>query len=208
MPIQHESIPDGKRHEPKGISSASDKTVYKANGAASGVWDRIRDTDLDYTDKTKNLFGWNDIADNLYTSGAPKAIASGIRTQLTNNGLASQSDTSRLGPVWNTSTNQFLINDLNAFYSIRISFKATAAAAAGTPYVITVEAETANGPTTIIGSTHMIKGGGYVNHITFQRSLYSGIFINNYGLKIFVTPDTNINLYDIGFVIHREYKET
>jgi hypothetical protein len=208
MTIQHASIPDGKRHEPKGISTAANKSVYKADGAASGTWSRLTEVDLDYSDKTKNIFGWNDIADNQYTSGAPRAISSGVRTLLTNNGLAAQTDTSRLGTIWNTGSSQFLINDLNGFYSIRVAMKITAAAAAGTPYVVTFEAESANGPTVIIGSTQMIKGGGYVNLVTFQRSLYSGSFINNQALKLYITPDTNINIYDIGFVVHREYKET
>ncbi len=36
--IQHRDIPDGQRHEPKGISTASSGQVYVANGAASGGW--------------------------------------------------------------------------------------------------------------------------------------------------------------------------
>ena len=36
--IQHSAIPDGQRHEPKGISTATSGQVYVANGAASGAW--------------------------------------------------------------------------------------------------------------------------------------------------------------------------
>lgn len=208
MTIQHASIPDGKRHEPKGISSAANKTVYKADGAASGAWARIYETDLDYTDKTKNIFGWNDISDTQYTSGAPRSISSGVRTQLTNNGLAAQSDISRLGSIWSTADNQFLINDLNAFYNLRVNMKVKAAAVAGTPYVITLEVESANGPTIISGTTQTIKGGSYENLVTTYRGFYLGSFINNAALKLFLTPDTNITVYDIGFVIQRTYKET
>lgn len=39
--IQHSSIPDGQRHEPKGISSATNKQVYVANGSASGAWSKV-----------------------------------------------------------------------------------------------------------------------------------------------------------------------
>lgn len=39
--IQHSSIPDGQRHEPKGISSATNKQVYVADGSASGAWSKI-----------------------------------------------------------------------------------------------------------------------------------------------------------------------
>jgi hypothetical protein len=36
--IQHSAIPDGQRHEPKGISTASSGQVYVASGTGSGVW--------------------------------------------------------------------------------------------------------------------------------------------------------------------------
>lgn len=39
--IQHSSIPDGQRHEPKGISSATNKQVYVADGSASGAWSKL-----------------------------------------------------------------------------------------------------------------------------------------------------------------------
>lgn len=39
--IQHSAIPDGQRHEPRGISTATDKQVYVANGSASGAWSKI-----------------------------------------------------------------------------------------------------------------------------------------------------------------------
>lgn len=39
--IQHASIPDGQRHEPKGISSATSKQVYVADGSASGAWSKL-----------------------------------------------------------------------------------------------------------------------------------------------------------------------
>lgn len=36
--MQHRDIPDGQRHEPKGISTASAGQVYVANGNGSGSW--------------------------------------------------------------------------------------------------------------------------------------------------------------------------
>lgn len=207
MTIEHASIPDAKRHEPKGASTAANRTVYHSDGAASGTWRKTTDLDLDYTDKTKNKFGWNDISDSLYTSGSPRSISSGVRTLLTNNGLAAQTDTSRLGAVWDTTNSRFLINDLNAFYVMRLNMKVKAAAAAGTPYVVLVEIETSNGPTVITGSTHTVKGGGYTNHVSYTQGMYNGSFINNTPLSIYVTPDTNITLYDIGFVVQRTYVE-
>lgn len=207
MSLQHKDIPDANLHEPKGVSTAANKAVYIANGSGSGAWAKLTDSDQNYSDKTKNKFGWNDVSDNAYTVGSPLSISSGVRTKITNNGLASQTDTSRLGLLWSTANNNFLVNDLNAVYSVRINCKVKAAAAAGTPYVVTFEAESANGPTVISGSTQMIKGGSYVNNLTWTTQFYIGSFINNQTLTIYATPDTNITLYDIGFVIQRTYLE-
>ena len=208
MTIQHKDVPDAQRHEPKGASTAVTRTVYHSDGAGSGSWRKATDLDTDFSDKTKNKFGWNDIADSLYTSGSPRAITSGTRTQLTNNASAAQTDTSRLGGIWVPASNHFLINDLNAAFLIRINMKVTAAAAAGTPYIILVESQSDNGPTVVSGSTHTIKGGGNINHVSYSQLLYNGSFINNQPLKIYVTPDTNVNIYDIGFVVQRLYVET
>lgn len=206
--IQHKDIADAERHDPKGLSSASASQVYIASGANAGSWRKLREADLDYTDKTKNIFGWNDISDSQYTSGAPRAITSATRTQLTNNKLAAQTDTSRLGDIWDSTNNRFLINDLNAFYIVNVNMKVTAAAAAGTPYQLTLELESANGPTVIRGQTDFIKGGGAVNLKSFAIPVYIGSFINNQFLRLYVTADTNVNIYDVGFVVQRTYKES
>lgn len=208
MSIQHRNIPNAQLHEPKNVDSAATKEVYLADGAGSGDWRRITDTEINYADKTANLFGWNDISDSLYTSGSPRAIAATTRTQLTNNGGAAQTDTSRLGALWNTGTNLFLINDLNAFYTLRVSMKATAAAAAGTPYIMLVEVQSDSGSLVFYGNTLTMKGGGYVNQLNAVVPFYLGSAINNTNLKVFVTPDTNVNIYDIGFVLQRDYKES
>lgn len=206
MTIQHASIPDSQLHEPKGVVSAANKTVYVSTGTSTGQWRRITDSDISYLDKTKNIYGWNDIADSQYTSGAPLSISSGIRTQLPNNALKAQTDQSRLGTIW--ASNQFLISDLNAAYALRINLKCKAAAAAGTPYVLRLEIESANGPTVITANEAFIKGGSYENNIAFAPVFYTGSFINAQALKLYVTPDTAVTIYDIGFVIQRTYKES
>lgn len=192
-------------HEPKGIIAAALNTVYKALGGGTGAWVKLTEADLDFSVKANNRFGWNDISDSQYTSGAPRAITSGTRTQLTNNGLAVQSDSTRLGAIW--ATNQFNINDLNALYSIRLAYKATAAAPAGTPYIITTEFQSDTGSLVVASKTEFIKGGGAVNHVGGDYPIYIGSAINNAPLKIFVTADTAVNIYDIGLVVSRTYME-
>lgn len=192
-------------HEPKGIIAAALNTVYKAIGSGTGAWVKLTEADMDFSVKASNRFGWNDISDSQYTSGAPRAIASATRTQLTNNGLAVQSDSTRLGAIW--ATNQFNINDLNALYSIRLAYKVTAAASAATPYIITTEFQSDTGSLVVASKTEFVKGGGVVNHIGGDYPIYMGSAINNSPLKIFVTADTAVNIYDIGLVISRTYME-
>lgn len=206
--IQHKDIPDAERHDPKGLSSASASQVFVASAANAGSWRKLREIDLDYSNKANNIFGWNDISDSQYTSGAPRSVASATRTQMTNNALATQTDTSRLGSIWDTANNRFLINDLNAFYILNVNMKVKAAAAAGTPYQLTIELESANGPTVIRGQTDFIKGGDVVNQKSFALPFYLGSFINNQFLRLYATADTAITLYDVGFVIQRTYKES
>lgn len=206
--IQHRDIPNSQLHEPKDITTALNRQLYFANGSGSGAWRKLTEADIDYSSKTNNRFGWIDVADSQYTSGAPRSISSGVRTQLTNNGLGSQTDTTRLGALWDTTNNQFLINDLNGAYLARINYKVKAAAAAGTPYVVKLELESSNANTVIASSDFVIKGGNYENAISSTVLFYSGSFINNYPLKLYVTPDTNVTLYQTGFVVERLYKET
>lgn len=41
MAIEHVSIPDGERHEPKGASTATIDQVYASDGAGSGAWREV-----------------------------------------------------------------------------------------------------------------------------------------------------------------------
>jgi hypothetical protein len=205
IPTEHRIIPDAQLHEPKGIIAAALNTVYKALGGGTGAWVKLAESDIDYSVKANNRFGWNDISDSQYTSGAPRAVAAATRTQLTNNGLATQSDSTRLGVIW--ATNQFNINDLNAVYSVRLAYKVTAAAAASTPYSILTEFQSDTGSLVVASKTEFVKGGGIVNHIGGDFPIYIGSAINNAPLKIFITADTAINIHDIGFVVSRTYVE-
>lgn len=206
--VQHKDVPDSERHDPKGLSTATSKQVYVASGPNAGSWRRLFESDFDYTDKTKNVFGWNDIADATRTSGSPLVIPSATRTLLPNDGAGAQTDTSRLGPIWDAANSRFLINDLNAVYLLNINMKIKTAAAAGTPWLASIELQSANGPTVVRTESRIIKGGGAVNGQSFTFPIYNGPFINNNYLNMYITCDAAIDVYDIGFVIQRSYKES
>jgi len=205
--VQHKDIPDSERHDPKGLSTATNKQIYIASGPNAGSWRRLFESDLDYSDKTKNVFGWNAITDSQYTSASPRAIVASTRTQLTNNALGTKTDTSRLGTIWDVANSRFLINDLNAMYQMHISMKVKAAAAASSPYLATLEVESAVGPTVVHGESTFIKGGGVVNFASFSVPVYLYTAINNQVLRLYFTGDTAMDIYDIEFNVQRTYKE-
>ena len=207
MPIQHRDIPDAQLHEPKGVVAASSSEVYVANGAASGAWRKIRETDLDLSNQSTNLYGWNHRKDSLYTSGAPLSITGGVKTSFYNDGLHPLTDTTRpLGITY--STGQFITTELNASYIIRVMAKITAAAGASTPYVVKVSMEGGASPLTFAAQDLFIKGGGYVNDLALNIMFYTGSLNTNQPIRIFLTPDTNIAVYDMGYMIQRTYLES
>lgn len=44
--VLHKTLPDSELHEPKGVASAGQASVYKANGTGSGNWQKIDPTML------------------------------------------------------------------------------------------------------------------------------------------------------------------
>lgn len=181
--------------------------MYVANGAASGTWRKVKETDLDLSDKSTNLYGWNHRKDGLYTSGAPLAISSGVKTSFYNDGTHALTDTTR--PLGITYTSgQFTPTKLNASYVIRIMAKITAAAAAGTPYMVKVSMEGGAIPLQFAAQDVVIKGGGYINDIAIPVLFYTGSLNTNQPIKIYITPDTNIDVYDMGYLIQRTYLES
>jgi len=208
MVIQHKNIPNAQLHEPKGVNSASTKMVYLADGLGSGEWRVLSEAEFNYATKANNRFGWNLISDSLYTNSSKRAISSAARTQITNNGLLTGTDTTRLGSIWNVGSNLFRINDLNAVYDLRLTFKVTAAAVATSPYNCTIELEGGAGPTGIASGTLIIKGGGAVNHMSYTTPFALDTTYNDTNLRLYITPDTNIEMYDIEFLIRRAYRES
>lgn len=206
MAIQHIDIPDAELHEPKGAATATDKEVYLADGAGSGEWRKIRESDLDLGTFSENLYGWNYRKDTTYTSGAPLSIASGIKQTFINNGLHSLSNVLRpLGIVY-TDT-QFTPSSLNASYVMRIAFKARTANPQGIPYSIKVSMEGGAVPLQFAAQDQFIKGGSYVNDLALTFLFFTGALNTNQPIKIYLTPDTSVSVYDLNYLIQRVYYE-
>ncbi|WBF78161.1 hypothetical protein MEP402_gp41 [Methylophilales phage MEP402] len=87
MTIQHKLITGADLHEPKGVASASNKTVYVANGSGSGAWSTVA-TDSLALPKGKVYFYNTGSPYTLAHSGstakvAPTTVASGLGSLVT-----------------------------------------------------------------------------------------------------------------------------
>lgn len=71
--IAHKNIPSAQSHEPKGIESAVNKTLYVANGSGSGTWSKIGPQSLSNisTNGVTGQFVAVDGAGNFVLASAP-----------------------------------------------------------------------------------------------------------------------------------------
>ena len=61
----HNTLTGADLHEPKGVESASAKTVYVANGSGSGAWTKQAAVDVTVSDP-QSVFTGNNVEDALY----------------------------------------------------------------------------------------------------------------------------------------------
>ena len=126
MAIEHDSIADGERHEPKGISTASANQVYVSNGAGSGSWQNLAgatntvviNNASDFPDAVSGVIT---LADNtIYIIGADITISDRIEMGANN----SITGNSLYAPVltYTGTGSLFTCTDVNAdFHDLRIS---------------------------------------------------------------------------------------
>lgn len=166
MAIEHSDIPDGERHEPKGISAAAAGTVYIADGAASGAW----------TDPLIPSMGWWDYND-LATQSSPITL-SAPDTILTNDGLGAFTGKSYaltgVADIWDASTNRFDFTGLDLGDTVDIRFDVEVTTA-GVNSEILVDMELGLGasPYTLRVDTSAFKTAG-IHQITVYYGLYIG----------------------------------
>ena len=105
--INHSAIPDGQRHEPKGISTATAGQVYVATGSGSGTW--TQPVDSFTASLTPTSVTGHSSSDQAYT-------VAGIQTsQLLLNVIPpSGTGNTGIGSARITATNQVTITWINA----------------------------------------------------------------------------------------------
>lgn len=186
MTTEHKDIVDAQRHEPLGASTAAAGETYISDGNGSGVWAKMT--------------GWETHLDGQYTSGSPLAVLSGVRTQLTIDGVAFQSGQGLT--TWDTVTSTLNSEGVNYCYHLRIDFKATVTATG------LVDFEFYGGPTLgafLMETKAVEKGAGVENNIIISTEVFADADLAADGLQFFITPAQNTDVYEIGVFIVRSH---
>jgi len=121
--ILHSNLTNSEIHEPKGVASAANGTVYVADGAGSGAWALAEPKGIDTaaTDKVYVSNGsgggvWKTLVnkgwENIDHGGVSQSLTSGVRTLVLNDGAGPATITTyqlpdSTGSVWDASTNSF-----------------------------------------------------------------------------------------------------
>jgi hypothetical protein len=85
--------------------------------------------------------------------------------------------------------------------------KVASGATATTPYTLKVTLEGGSSPLEFAGQNMFIKGGGYENDVAHSFLFYTGTLNTNQPIKIYITPDVAITVWDISYLIQRTYLE-
>lgn len=214
MAIEHKNIAEANLHEPKGVSVASVGQVYVADGAGTGNWVKPEPKGADAASAGQvyvadgagsgsfaHKTGFQYVTDNVYTSGAKRAIATGVRTKITIN---KATDVNENLSIWNSTTNKLETEGLNYCYHIRLAFKASTAATS--PY-IDMEYDIGGGVGVILSKTEtLVKGGGTTNKIVHSSEVFTGsTFVTN-GMEIYITPSGNVDFWDFELFLVRSHR--
>ena len=176
MAIEHNVIPDGERHEPKGLLTAQNGQVYIARGADSGEWVYLP-------------MGWGNYDDN----GAAQVCGTSP-TKLSIDGAGSGTNESYLpreirgsGSLWDTVNDVITPIRIGDSYTVRINLPVTAKS--GTPGTIDLELDIGGAatPTIVVAARTISVSNTPPYTISAAFPIFTlGTFLANGG-QIFVT---------------------
>jgi len=179
MAIEHDVIPDGERHEPKGLSSAANGKVYISRGSDTGEWVYLP-------------MGWANYADN-----ATAQTFNSTAAKLSIDGAGSTSDSSYLpreirgsAELWNTTTDKITPIRAGDSYNVRLTLPITAKT--GTPTILEVQLDIGGGatPTIVVAEVDYAVAKAPPYTVTIGIPVFClATFVTNGG-QIFIATDT------------------
>jgi hypothetical protein len=177
----------------------------KSGATIAGVTAQGEDVRLPYVQA-----GWVNVADSQYTQGAPLAVASGVKTQITIDGLGVTTNKSYADglhqDVW--SGNRLKPDALGEAYNVRLSFT-TAQAGSGSNHYITILADigTDVAPVIIAEETFpILQGQGVPTLVVEAFQFFCLDTFGKNGCRLFVRPSVDITMYGAAIFIQRTFK--
>ena len=210
--IEHASIADADRHEPKGASTAATGQTIISDGAGGTSFGNLDYSDLASAPVVPAQFavqGWSNYTDTA-TSGTPITIPTpGTFVELTCDGLGAITDSTFAYPTgtetWNTSTNRFDFSNLNigdtVDFRVALSIITTAANA-----VIDLEAEFGLGVTPFkiaLDSSAYFKTSGTYTLVGNMTLFIGNDLIQNNPGRLIITCDITGTTVVVGGVFIR-----
>lgn len=197
--VEHVNIPEAGLHEPKGVSTAQDGTVYIADGAGSGSWGDPIPTDLNRS----GFVNYNDYA----TSITPQAISSSTWTKLTNDALGPQTlETyipSTISSLWDSTNNQFDFTELALGSMVEMRLDVTFTTVGANQFVdfrMVLGEGHASEYSIGIGSQHYKTVGTYSRAVTFNMYIGNTLTKDNPG-QLEIYSDGTLNVVVSGWYI-------
>lgn len=148
--------------------------------------------------------GWEFVLDGTYTSGAPRAIAAGVRTQATIDGVLETSRHPTGAQFWNTTTNKLIPNGLNNFGIVRFHIQAQSTAASVNRFEIELDA--GGGAGVIFQETGVFaKGAGNPQNFNFTVLLFAGADFLANGGTFYITPLADATFWEFALTSVQVY---
>ena len=153
--------------------------------------------------------GWINVADSQYTSAARLTILSGIKTQLTINGLGASTNRDYAdgmhSDVW--SDNRFKPFALGDVYNLRLTCTMSQSNAGTGNYVI-FDADIGTDAVPFLAaeqSVQLVKGQGVATLTTISAPFFCLDTFGRNGARLFLTPSTDITVWGLAIFIQRTF---
>lgn len=177
----------------------AEKTGARLAGVAGGL-----DVTLPYPQA-----GWVNIADSQYTVGAPLTVLSGVKTQLTINGLGAATTRAYAdgmhSDVW--SDNRFKPFALGEAYNLRVTCT-IAKSTSGTGHYVVFDADIGTDVAPFLSASQsvpLVKGQGVATLLTIAAPFFCLDTFGRNGARLFITPSTDITIWGAAIFIQRTF---
>jgi hypothetical protein len=206
MSIEHKNIPDGQRHEPRGVSTATEGTAYIADGSGSGSW-KVPQVEGQSSSEEGQLlkadgaggYSWvNSVTGwGYYKHNGTGQVFNTTPSKLVVDGLEGTSEDSYLPYVirgvdtlWDSSTNKLKPINIGDSYLVRIDLPVTSETGSPTEATLSLDIGGSASPTTVINTHYHPTGKSTPYTMTFSLDIFTlGTFLTNGG-QVFINTDS------------------